>query len=230
MNAQAENHVLDELRKLEEARAAENTADRRMTRVTLGLSALIGIIVLGFLFVNYLYFNKEWTEEKFAKSFNRELEELQPIASRELQSFGKKLVPVFVQESRRQFPEIAPLLSNKINEELKEFSNDFQKDINAKMNRTGDRLKARLLEDIIASYPNLRGENAQQKMIQRFRESTHAALQGSIGHFMKRFSTEVDNFQDTVFNVPESDTPMVELQKKLIRLWLQLLDGEIARL
>jgi hypothetical protein len=220
----------NELSSLEEARVVEATADRRTMVATVLLSSLIGLILIGFLLVNFFYFNEEWTEEKFSKSLNRELEEISPMVSLELEELGKNLAPVFAQESRKQFPEMAPLLAEKIGEELQKFTDEFQAEIISKLNRSGERLKTDMLQSVLQCYPDLVDEREQEKLIQQFRITTDEAMTAAIVNFQDRFSVDVADLRATVFNVPETDVPTMELQKRFIRLWLQLLDEEIMKL
>jgi hypothetical protein len=57
-------------------------------------------------------------------------------------------------------------------------------------------------------------------------------LKKTLVDFEKLFSRDVEQLQTTVFkfNVSDGDEETVELQKKFLHLWLQLLDQEIMKI
>jgi hypothetical protein len=220
----------EELDRLEEVKAWENATDRRTTAVTVGISVLILLMVGGFSLANYMHFKSEWTEEKFAASLNRELEYLKPSVSKQIEELGKILMPVYAEETRRQFPEVAPILADRVSEEVDKFCDEFHKEVHGKMHGTGNNLRRRIMQNIFDSYPHLKDQREQEALMGRFKQSTDQSLASAVAHFEQLFSKDIDEFQNTLYEVPDTNEPLVELQKRFIRLWIQLLDEEITKL
>lgn len=69
-------------------------------------------------------------------------------------------------------------------------------------------------------------------MTQRVHEICDGSLQKALDDFNVLFVKDMQQVQHALmqFDLPASDIPTVELQKKFLRLWLQLLDQEIMQL
>lgn len=229
-SAKDEVRLQEELDKLEKVKAWENATDRRTTVVTIGITVLILLMVGGFSLANYMHFKSEWTEEKFAASLNRELEYLKPTVSTQMQELGKILMPVYAEETRKQFPEMAPIIADRVSEEVDRFCDQFRVDVNGKLQGTGNNLRRRIMRNILDSYPHLADEREQEALMAQFKHSTDRSLAGAVAHFEQLFTKDVSDFQATLYDVPRTNEPLVELQKRFIRLWIQLLDEEITKL
>jgi hypothetical protein len=228
----AVKRLQDEFQKLDQSITEEREIDRRATIITISLAAAIGLVIVGFLLVNFIYFKSEWTEEKFAKSLQTELEVLNPVVLEQLRTMGKNLMPVYAEEARRQLPGMAPRFSKELSRQLEQFSYDFQADTVARFDKTEERIRAQTHEIVFAAYPGLRSEAEQEKLNRSFETITHDAVAGAIEHFQTRFSKDTDEMQSVIldFKPQPTEEDTVDLQKKFIHLWLQLLDEEIMRL
>jgi len=222
----------DEFKKLDQSIEEEREIDRRATIITISLAGVISLVIVGFLLVNFLYFKSEWTEENFAKSLHNELEVLNPVVLAQLRGMGKNLMPVYVKEARRQLPEMAPRFSRELSSQLEHFSRDFQHDTAARLEKTEERMQEDTHAIVFAAYPGLRSEAEQQKLNRSFETITHDAVFSAIKGFEARFAKDADDLQNVVldFKPRQTDETTVDLQKKFIRLWLQLLDEEITKL
>jgi hypothetical protein len=222
----------DELKRLDQSIEEEREMDRRATVITISLAGVISLVIVGFLLVNFLYFKSEWTEEKFAKSLHNELEVLNPVVLEQLHTMGKNLMPVYVKEARRQLPRMAPRFSRELSSQLGHFSKNFQEDTAARLEKAEERIQQDTHEIVFAAYPGLKSKVEQQKLDRSFETITHDAVYGAIKEFEGRFGKDADALQNVVldFKPKQTDETTVDLQKKFIRLWLQLLDEEITKL
>ena len=221
-----------ELGQLDTSHQADRHIDHRGAMIQLALVSVAGLIILGFLLTNFLYFRTEWTEAKFAQSLQAELEVLNPEVSDQLRAMGKNLMPVYVEEGRRQLPRVAPAFSRALTRQLDRFAADFQTDAYARLGQTEDRVRARTMDVVFASYPSMRSPAEQAKLDHAFRTITDTASTQAIEEFHQRFSRDAAGLQRAIldFDVPDPDESTVDLQKKFIHLWLQLLDEEIMKL
>jgi len=229
---QALKHLEEDLSRLERAVEAQRTTDSRATSITISIAAVISLILVGFLLANFFYFRSEWTDEKFAKSLRTELEELNPVLLAELNTLGKDLVPVYVREGRKQFPEMAPRISRGMSKQLRQFNSDFMTDTHDRLNRTEERIRTQVRTLLFNTYPGLKSPGARARLEKNFNTITDNAVTCAIQEFQNRFMADVDSFQNTIrkLGVSRREEEMVDLQKKFIRLWLQLLDEEIMKL
>jgi len=228
----AVKRLQDEFEKLDQSIAEEREVDRRATIITVSLATAIGLVIVGFLLVNFIYFKSEWTEEKFARSLQSELEVLNPAVLEELRTMGRNLMPVYAEEARRQLPAMAPRFSQELSRQLERFSREFQADATDRLDRTEHRVEGQTRRIVFAAYPGLRSEAEQEKLNRSFQTITHDAVSGALEQFHTRFSKDTDELQNIVldFKPPQTDENTVDLQKKFIHLWLQLLDEEIMKL
>ncbi len=229
---QAVKRLEDELHMLENVEKAERATDRRSSILSLAVASCMVLVLIGFLLANFLYFKSEWTEEKFAKSLQTELGELNPVVMEELRTMGQELLPVYAQEGRKQLPGMAPTISKELSKQLVQFSSDFQADAYERLDKTEDGIRFKTRRILYNAYPDLKDSKEKNKLTANFMVMTDNSVACSIDEFRTRFSKDADAFQRTLqdLNVADSDELTIDLQKKFIRLWLQLLDEEIMKL
>lgn len=229
---QAVQRLEDELHKMENMEKATKSLDRRSSIISLAIASSMGLVIIGFMLANFLFFKSEWTDEKFAKSLQTELAELNPAVMEELRNMGKDLLPVYAQEGRKQMPEMAPVISRALSKQLNQFSSDFQADAYERLDKTEDRIRFKTGRILFNAYPDLKDSREKSKLAANFRAMTDNSVACAIDEFRTRFSRDADVFQRTIqdLNVADTDELTIDLQKKFIRLWLQLLDEEIMKL
>jgi len=224
------DRLAEELERLEEARAVERRVEQRTLWLALSIALVIGLVVVGFTSSNIAYFRAEWTEAKFERSLQQEMEYLNPVASHELSELGRSLVPVYVREVQRQFPGMAPEASRRMSEQIAQLGSGLEAMVRVRLDAMNERLQERALAAIWQCCPELQDAGEQARLAAHFRRVTDDAALAAIGHFHERFSPDTEHLQRTLFEVPDADESTVDLQKKFIRLWLQLLDEEISKL
>ena len=94
------------------------------------------------------------------------------------------------------------------------------------------RIRDQAMSAIAESYPNLMEPGEQARLMQSFEIVTEAALLRALTDFDDHFSKDAREFQEDIlsFDLRDTDESTPDLQKKFIRLWLKLLDAEIAKL
>lgn len=224
--------LAQEIERLDATILHERAIERRISFTVISVAIGIGIIIFGALLANFLYFQSEWTDEKFAASVQAELEVLKPDVSDSIRRLGEKLAPVYVAEARRQLPNVAPAFSRELAKQFDRLSADFQADTYGRLQKTEDRIRDRSSQVVFASYPGLAADAERQKLTNSFRKITDQAVTGAIQEFQMRFSRDSERLQQTILAFSEADPSetTVDLQKKFIRMWLQLLDEEIMKL
>lgn len=221
-----------ELRALEEARAAEQAAERRATVTGWIVVGTILVIVTTFVLANYVHFKREWTEENFSVSLRNELEAFNPTAMEELHAMGANLLPVYAEEGRKQFKALSPQIAKKLAEQIERFGEEVEADVRAKLSETEERIRQHVMDVIFAAYPTLDDPKERAKLDHALRTMTDEAVLAAINDFDTRFSKDVLALEDVIlnFDVRDTDEPTVELQKRFLRSWLRLLDEEIKKL
>jgi hypothetical protein len=117
-------------------------------------------------------------------------------------------------------------------EQVKSLGYDLQSDVRALLFDSEERLRARTSELVMAEFPSLQDPRQQAALEENLRRTTERSIVAAIADFDERFSADADALALVVadFDVSDSDEPTVELQKRFIRSWLQLLDEEIRNL
>ncbi|MFQ5503466.1 MAG: hypothetical protein ACE5F1_01560 [Planctomycetota bacterium] len=232
MTEEAIKQLAAQIRRLEEARVKEVQALRRASMTAVTVTASILLLVTGFVLVNFVHFRTEFTEEKFAASLERELEELNPKAIAQTQALSEHLLPVYAAEGRKQFQAMMPTIAQKLGEQLDSLGEEMQSDMHTKIVASEKRIRDRTGEIIFAAYPALKATSEREKLTDSFRSITKDSVISSISKFDELFSKDVKQLEMELINFNDKGTDLstMELQKKFIRLWLQLLDAEIMKL
>jgi hypothetical protein len=221
-----------ELQGLEAELNRETASGRRAALASAGVALAIVVIVLGFAWSGYTQFKEALTADKLAIGLQREMNELNPSATRELQQLGRALLPVYTAETRRQFDSLAPEIGRRLGEQLQLIGTDLHKDIHDRLNDLEDDLQQQTERAILDCYPSLANDEQRARVDTAFEAITESAVVGAITDFDQRFAKDVDHVRDCLakFTIAESTEPSVELQKRFISLWLQMLDQEIQKL
>jgi hypothetical protein len=233
MNRDRELRQLEaEVRQLEEATAAGNLASRQTSRSAMGVTSALALTISVFLLANYFNLRSAWTREKFQQSLAEELGELSPKAAEEARLLGRALLPVYATEGRKQLQELAPEISSRSEEELLRLNNDLLATVHDKLLASQRRLLQAAEKMVFDSYPGLRDPAARAELEQRLRSVTEDAIEQALVDFDRRFSEQVRSLQEAIlkFDVADGDESVVDLQKRFIHIWLQLLDQEIMEL
>lgn len=224
--------LADQVGRLEAAYDETRATHRRGFMVAGGITVAILCVTGWFLYSSYSFFEREWTEERFAKHIRLELEELQPSVTSEMQRVSSELVPVFTAELRRQVPERLPEISDKVREQFDRFGQAFRTELDSQLEESMQRVESRIQQDLAACYPSLSGGSAQQRVHDEFHRAIEKSVRTATHKFQSDFGRDVARLQQAVddFPPPKPGTKPVDLQKRFIRLWLKLLDEEIEKL
>ena len=217
---------------LEQARRDEIAAQRRVSRATLAVSASILLIILCFGLVIYAHANYEWTEDKLTASLQQELDELNPVAMEQARALGAYLLPIYAEEGRKQLKQMGPEISRRLGRQTSMLSSELRADLHAKMQVSQKSIRKQTSEVLFAAYPSLQDPAEQQRLADSFRGITEDAVKEAVTGFDQRFSKDVKDLERLIldFNDSESKESTLDLQKKFIHLWLQLVDTEIMKL
>jgi hypothetical protein len=221
-----------EIRRLEETFTAEIDASRRASRTAVVASCVLGGVIAVFVLVNLLYLRSEWTREKLTASLRREVREFTPKARYELELLGEEVVPVFVAEARSQLHKEAPAIVAKTEAEVDRLIDNVLSRQHRRLAEAQERVLAKAERNILEAYPNLKSAAEREALGNRFHATAEDAIAEAVSDFNTRFGHDVHKLKDTLlrFDLSDSHEDVVDLQKKFLHLWLQLLDEEIVGL
>ena len=212
--------------------ATEKSAERRSAFATRVIAFAIALIIGIFLIVNYVHIRTEWTQEKLHASLEQELNELNPTASLEFGELAQYLVPVYTAETKKQFTKLGPQFSRVFIEQIEGMAAELRSDARDKLRAMDGRIRDHAMLTIAEVYPDLMDPPEQERLMRRFELVTEDALLRALTDFDTRFSHDARELQEDIlsFDLRETDESTPDLQKKFIRLWLKLLDAEIAKI
>ena len=226
------NQLRTELTELEGAIRGARVAEQRTSfAIRLIAFGVVGML-LGFILFNFVQFRTEWTPEKLGPRLEQELAELNPLLASELHELARHLIPVYAREGRRQFRSMGPQISRVLEEQLNRLAADLREDVYLRLSDNDAEIRKRTTEMIFEAHPDLQSESEFDEIRRHFRIVTEDALMTALSDFDTRFSRQADRLQETIFDFSVEDTgeSTIELQKRFIHLWLQLLDREIMKL
>ena len=221
-----------EVQRLEESLKKEVAYTQKTARYVTSIPLALSIVLLVFILINYVNITTEYTEEKFSDSLRQEMQELTPTAVRELRSLGDVVLPVYIKEFRDQFVSMGPEILKRFHTELDELSNDVLTGVHEHLTQAETRILEKSEVALFESYPNLSDASQQREITESLRGLTESAVTDAILNFERRFGKHVASVRDELLQLDVSDTgeTQVDLQKKFIHLWLDLLDKEIMEL
>jgi hypothetical protein len=219
-----------EVKRLESLLERQVAAHRRAARNSLLATSFLVALVLLFVGVNLINFRREFTEENIRRSLSKELQELSPIAAREFSLLGKDVLPAYAEEARRQIPKMGPQVSEKLEQEVDRLVEDVLAGTNQTLRDTESRLLARTEKILAERFPDFQGGGLQAEIERRFHGSLDRSMAGVLQEFLDRYGKDVKSIEEKLlkFDLSDSTETGLDLQKKFIHLWLQLLEEEIA--
>lgn len=220
------------MRRLEENLAAQRNAQALLSRTSLVFGIVILAVIACFLALNVAKVRAEFTAEKVSKSLEKELAEFGPTALRELSVLGRDVLPVYLEEWQKQFTAAWPEISAKLERELGRLSDNMTGRLHETLAAMEERSLEKVRRVLAKHYPELSDPSQQAELAKRVHTHCEKALEESLLEFDRMFSKDVQRLQDVVFSfdVKDGDESTVDLQKRFLRLWLQLLDQEITRI
>ena len=222
----------EEVQILEDLVAQDVRLARRAGRNSTIVSLSLCFVVFVFVAANAVNIAMEFTEERIADSLEIELREFSPVAIRELKILGQDVFPVYAQEARDQLTELRPIIFERFAVELDQLSIELLENVHRHLNEVQQRVLADTEKALLESFPSLASESLRGKLRRHLQDTTENVVASTIGDFDRRFGAHLKRIEETLWNLDlaDSDESPVELQKKFVHLWLQLLDQEIMEL
>ncbi len=222
----------EEVQILEDLVAQDALLARRASRNSTIVSLSLCFVIFVFVAANAVNIAMEFTEERIADSLEAELREFSPVAIRELKILGQDVFPVYAQEVRDQLTELQPIIFERFATELDQLSIELLASVHRHLDEVQQRVLADTEKALVESFPSLASESMREKLRRRLRDTTENAVASTIGDFNRRFGSHLKRVEEALWDLDlaDSDETPVELQKKFVHLWLQLLDQEIMEL
>jgi len=154
------------------------------------------------------------------------------VAIKEISRLGEDLMPIYFAEWKRQLQAAWPEISSKMEEELLKLGSNLTNRINQYFTESENRVLESTEQILAQNFPELKDPTKQAELNHRLHATCDQALEKVLLNFDKQFSGDVARLQEEIFRFDVSDkgeTP-VDLQKKFLHLWLQLLDQEIMKI
>ncbi len=221
-----------EVKRLEEMIRAESQANQRVSRIPLAVSAVLVLLLSCFLLINYFKVRSELTPERLGKSLREELLEVSPKALREFNILGKDLLPVYVEEWQKQIQAAWPEISKKLDDEIGKIGDNVTRNVDTLLSESEERVLRKTEKVMLDNFPQLKDPEQSKEVERRLHELCDTSLTKAILHFDRLFSRDVASLEEALlkFNVADTHETKVDLEKKFLHLWLQLLDQEIMEL
>ncbi len=222
----------EEVARLEVLIAQEHAQSRKAMRRSLIVTSALAAMVLLTLLVNGIKFRREFTGDHFRDSLAKELRELSPTALRQLNLLGKEVLPVYTQQLEAQMEKLAPELQAKLMEETDLLVQDILDSADGTLRDSENGLIDRASAIIVQRYPSLEGESSREEIARRLHGILDASLASTLQEFLAQYGAEVETVQGSLlkFDLADTGETQVDLQKKFLHIWLQLLDEEIMAL
>ena len=224
--------IEQEVKNLEDLLTRELSRSQRTARHLSIVTFVLVALIVGFVLINFFNFRSAYTEEKFSRSLQAEMQELTPLAMRELKVLGKTVLPVYAKQMRTQLADMGPEIAKRFESELDQLGTTIVADVHTSLGAAQERVLASTEQTVFESYPDLNDKTKREALALKLHAATDEPVTKVIGKFVDRFGKHVAKAQEAVlrFDVSDSHETPADLQKKFIHLWIQLLDQEIMEL
>lgn len=221
-----------ELAQLENELAVEAQARTSLARTKRIVVVMLSATVVLFVLTNLLFFRSEWTGDKIKAGLEKELRELSPFAIQEVNALGKNLVPVYAEEAQTQLQSLMPRISTMLEHEVQALGTDVVESLHEELLASFENLNGKISAELFQSFPQLNDPAVQEEFRERFRQRVERETLALLMDFEKRFKGDIDEVTETLLQFELSDEAGSngDLRKKFLRLWLRLLDLEVAQL
>jgi len=211
--------------------AQERAEARRTSRTLMGVTAAMLIICGSSVFSMLSHVRSEWSEDKVARSLEREAEAIAPQVADQLSAMVGELVPVYGTEAARQYQSLAPQLRRRVLEELDRFVLDVVANTKNRATDSEERIRAVTLQAVNEVYPELDSPEEKAAFVQMVSDTAIAALHNRMKEFQERVSMDTGRLRESIvnFQVNDEGMPTIELQKRFLHLWLMIIDEELMR-
>lgn len=223
--------LIDDVEKLVIATRKEREALRRASLTAVIVSCALLVIVTVFMVANYQHFKTEWTEEKLSAGFAQELELLNPVVTEEVQQLAQHLLPVYSEAGRKQFIAMRPEIVERLKAEIDHIGENLRTDAENRLTTSMDRIAMKTNEIVFGAYPGLRNESDQEQLTRDLHKATDDAVTEATTEFAELYARDIHALEERIhgFHTTRTDEPTLDLEKRFIHLWLQLLDAEIMK-
>jgi hypothetical protein len=211
--------------------AEERAEARRTSRVLIGVTTAMLLICGGSVFSMLSHVRSEWTEDRVARSLEREAEAIAPQVADQLAAMAGELAPVYGSEAGRQYQSMAPQIRRRVVEELDRFVLDVVANTRNRVNDSEERIRALTLQAVNEVYPELDTPEEKARFVQMVSDTAIAALHGRMKAFQERVSMDTGRLREAIvnFRVHDEGLPTIELQRRFLHLWLMIIDEELMR-
>jgi hypothetical protein len=126
---------------------------------------------------------------------------------------------------------MTPEISRRLEAQVDRLSGDIQREATSRLHAAEDRITERTRDVLFASYPSMKDEAERERLDADFRATTETVVRSSLQEFFELFAEDIGRLEQKVHDFQPTDTgeSEVDLQKRFIRLWLQLLDLEVRK-
>lgn len=208
----------------------EAVAGSDRTRRVLAVTLLCIFVV--FLAATYLQFRSSFSQQKLQDAMTQEMPDLVPRLSEELVRVSQAVAPVYAEEAKRQFAEIAPKMEESLNSELELFQKRSAELVSTRFQAAVDRAAQRATEDLRKNFPGLSDKQTQELLASELKPKLDEMTLRLAQHFLEQYMQQVSAIQKTMRDferLPLTIRDDVELERYFLHMWLQLLDHELMR-
>lgn len=233
MESLEDTHRLGQrLLSLETAMQDEQISRRGALRAARLVAVGLAATMIVFVFIIFFTIRQQWTEENFRTSLAKEVGELSPTAAREIGEVGRAVLPVYAEEAREQITALLPTIASHLEEQLDALAADVLSTTHGHFSGAQERVLAQCEKDLLENHPALLDPKQRADIQKRFHAITEKAVISAAAEFHELFARDIERVRVRLleFDLGDTEETTVDLQKRFLRLWLQLLDEEIAQL
>ncbi len=220
-----------QVRALEEAVQRQKKAAKNRTMVTGAMVALFAFAIVWRMFSDYSYMRSEWTEQRIQTSLQKELEQLMPAASRELDQLCSALLPVFAEQGQSQLSQRWPAIQQKLFAEGSDLCQKMVEYTHRSLEDSSHEVGQRIENVVLSSYPSFKDPQQRSELHRIIQTKCERAMENALQDFQSRFQGRLLDTQSSVAAFDSNRLEdSVDLQKRFVQLWLHLLEEEIMSL
>jgi hypothetical protein len=223
----------EEIRCLEKTLSAARAAERQAWFVGRIGTAILLLLLLGFLTLIVLAAREQYRWSKFDPHVRREVDRIVPLFGDRLRIVADEIRPEYVRMARATLDETLPVLRDNGEREWRGFVDAVSRRADNRIQEAVDRLEILLWERMRKHFPELTDPEQRARFVARWRDKIESDLMEILDHLHHRYQhqlavlqADIDAFRPNRFEPFTQE----QLARHWVHLWLMLLDRYIVEL
>ncbi len=202
-----------------------------LERKNLWLTWGIVIVVLGYMFLGYTTFKKNFAPDKIQESLVAHGPEMITSVGQAMSEAAAEVVPVYYTEVQTKSVEVLPQATEALEKELTALSEETVQSVEKQLGDALSNVEATQKAALRKTFPDLKDEEIE-KLLNDTMKDAEDELEGLTGYILSKTVGDIIDLDKTIKAFDTSNLPSQEheLSRQLVHNFLLMLDDELMEM